>query len=112
MNHHLNPITTEEAILCLRLRNQFGPATIEPMANEDQPGYMPTVDVVRVVRERFTASYLRRIAKRYARRVTKRHGHTGQCPDALISGMALDIACREILDANQWMLVDPTARTR
>lgn len=103
--NHLNPITTGEAILCIRLRNQ-SPAKLDPMADEDQPGYMPTVDVVRAVRDYFAASYLRRVAKHYVRRITRRH----ECSDALVNGLALEISCREILNANRRFA--PTVRTR
>lgn len=122
--NHLNPIGITESILCVQLRNQSGfpaaerrlaekmkpaklqpatptltPAMFDPIANEDQPGYMPTVEVVRIAHDHFGASYLRRTAKRYVRRIMKR-----QCPEPLIDGMALDIACREILDANRQLM--------
>jgi len=107
--NHLNPIGVTESILCVQLRNQSGPATLDPMADEKQPGYMPTVDVVRIVRDHFNAAYVLRVAKRYVRRIMKRQDIA---PDELINGVALDVACREILNANRRMLAAPTVRIR
>lgn len=71
------------------------------MADDDQPGYMPTVDVVAIVHDHFNVSYVRRIAKRngYAQFNVRQH------PDhALTNAMALEITCREILDAQRWLI--------
>lgn len=88
------------------------------MADEDQPGYMPTVDVVGIVRDHFKAGYVQRCSCAYVRRLAERNGYGQfnvlQDPEhALTNAMAVEITCREILDANRWMLeAAPTVRTR
>jgi hypothetical protein len=72
------------------------PATLNPMADEDQPGYIPTIDVIRIVRQHRDLDYIRLIASRGGYKQFEDH-HFDNC-------VAVEIACREILDANRWML--------
>lgn len=78
------------------------PAALDPMADEDQPGYMPTIDVIRIVRQHRDLEYIRRLARR--------NGYKNLCAYPpyyeleFDNCVAVEIACREILNANRWML--------
>lgn len=78
----------------------------DPMADEDQPGYIPTIDVIRMVRAHRELGYIRQRAVR--------DGYM-QFPDclrdhALDYAVAVEAVCREILDANRWMLAEDAGR--
>jgi hypothetical protein len=76
------------------------PATLDPMADEDQPGYIPTIDVIRMVRRHRDLSYLR---ERAGREGYKQFGETDK-DSAFDDCVAVEMACREILHANRWMM--------
>lgn len=84
------------------------PAKLDPIADDDQPGYMPTIDVIRIVRQHRDRDYIRRLAVRNGYR------NPGAYPPGLElefdNCVAVEIACREILDANRWMLAAGAAR--
>jgi hypothetical protein len=71
-------------------------ATLNPLADEGEHGYIPTVDVIRVVRANFTEEYIDRIVARNLNPLTD--------VDELDRAVAVEIACRELLDAQRWLL--------
>jgi hypothetical protein len=83
------------------------PATLDPMADEDQSGYIPTIDVIRMVRPHRDLEYIR---QRAGREGYKQFGPTDK-DTAFDDCVAVEMACREILHANRWMLLNSaTAR--
>lgn len=80
------------------------PATLNPMADEDQPGYIPTIDVIRIVRRHRDLDYIRLIASRGG------YKQFEDPDDQFDNCVAVEVACREILDANRWMLAAGAAR--
>lgn len=56
---------------------------------------LPTVDVVRLVRSNFTDEYIRRQVERIGN-----YNHL----EPLDQAVAMEIACRELLDAQRWLL--------
>lgn len=68
---------------------------LNPMANEEEPGYIPTVEVIALVRRHRPLECLREtVANRGQYRVN----------DLLFKAMTVEDTCREILDANRWMM--------
>jgi hypothetical protein len=76
------------------------PATLDPMADEDQPSYIPTIDVIRIVRRHREGDYIR---QRAGREGYKQFGETDK-DTAFDDCVAVEMACREILHANRWMM--------
>jgi len=67
---------------------------LNPMASDDEEGYMPTVDVIRLVRANFGPGY-----------ILRRVHHINQgILDYYDQAVGVEIACREILDAQRWLL--------
>jgi hypothetical protein len=83
------------------------PATLDPMADEDQPGYISTIDVIRMVRPHRDLEYIR---QRAGREGYKQFGETDK-DSAFDDCVAVEMACREILNANRWMLAAAGAQT-
>lgn len=72
------------------------------LADEDSSEYIPTVEVIRIVRVNFPRQRIHELAIR--------NGYTRTRPELLAFGqefddcVAVEIACRELLNANRWLL--------
>ncbi len=66
-----------------------------PLHDETSSRYIPTIEVIRLVRSNFTDTYIRRQVER----------HLGcSDPDPLDYAVAVEIACRELLASQRWLL--------
>lgn len=78
------------------------PTTLDPMANQDQPSYVPTLDVIRIVRQHRDLDYIRQRAIHWGYEHL-RDMNTDSDFNVCMA-VAVEMACREILEANRWML--------
>jgi hypothetical protein len=89
-----------EALQCLGGSVGELPADrLDPMAEEGEPGYIPTVDIVRVARSNFEPTYLRAMAVRNGYRQFGEHVDV-----QFDNAVAVELTCRELLDAQRWLL--------
>lgn len=68
-----------------------------PMAEGDAPGYMPTIQVIALLKAAGKAEQIRRRADLDVR------GHVTR-PDPLDRAVSVELAAREILDANRFLI--------
>jgi hypothetical protein len=81
------------------------PATYrDPHAEEGEPGYVPTVEVIALVKSNFVPEYLRLRAKHEG---YKQFGPTDQ-DSAFDDAVAIECACRDLLASAMWLLEEPT----
>jgi hypothetical protein len=76
----------------------------DPHAEEGEPGYIPTVEVIRLVKSNFEPDYIRirATAEGY-----KQFGPT-DADSAFDDCVAIECACRDLLAAQSWLLDEPT----
>lgn len=67
-----------------------------PLADDDQDGYMPTVDVIQLVRANFAPEYIRSTVERVS--------GDRKALDHLDQAVAVEIACRELLSSQRWII--------
>jgi hypothetical protein len=72
----------------------------DPHAEEGERAYIPTVDVLRLVRGNFDADYIRQRANHEG---YKQFGPTNQ-DSAFDDAVAVECACRDLLAAQPWLL--------
>jgi hypothetical protein len=72
----------------------------DPHAEEGERGYIPTVDVLRLVCSNFEPDYIRQRANVEG---YKQFGPTDQ-DSAFDDAVAVECACRELLAAQMWLL--------
>jgi hypothetical protein len=80
------------------------PARPDPHAEIGEPGYIPTVEVIRLVKSNFEPDYIRirATAEGY-----KQFGPT-DADSAFDDCVAIECACRDLLAAQSWLLDEPT----
>lgn len=82
------------------------PATfLDPMAEEGEPGYIPTVDILRMALSNFERPYIRVMATRNG---YKQFGdHVDQEFD---NAVAVELTCRELVEAQPWLIIEDQIR--
>jgi hypothetical protein len=80
------------------------PAPRDPHAEIGEPGYVPTVEVIRLVKSNFEPAYIR---LRATVEGYKQFGPTNE-DSAFDDCVAIECACRDLLAAQSWLLDEPT----
>lgn len=81
------------------------PEFLDPMAEEGEPGYIPTVDIIRMAASNFEPVYLRVMAVRNG---YKQFGdHVDQEFD---NAVAVELTCRELVEAQPWLIIEDQIR--
>lgn len=93
-----------DALHCLGGPIGEQPTFRDPHAEEGDPGYVPTVEVIRLVRSNFVSDYVRLRAKHEG---YQQFGPT-DADSAFDDAVAIECACRDLLSAQPWLLEEPT----